>query len=112
ELGPTGFSCGQRDGVHLIETEFIFEVLPDDPLPDPPCKGEGELAVSTTDEGEGELVATNLGRWGSPLFRYRTGDRVQLSRRPCGCGSTFPKLVGGLRGRVDDLITVRGANVS
>ena len=69
------------------------------------------MAASTRDEGEGELVATNLGRWGSPLFRYRTGDRVQLSRRPCGCGSTFPKLVGGLRGRVDDMITVRGVNL-
>src|SRR5439155_4779399 len=43
ELGPTGFSCSARDGVHLIESEFIFEV---------------------TDEGE--LVATNLGRWGMP----------------------------------------------
>jgi phenylacetate-CoA ligase len=108
ELGPTGFSCAQRDGVHLIESEFIFEVLPDDPLPH---KGEGELALLTMDEGEGELVATNLGRWGSPLFRYRTGDRVQLSRGPCGCGSTFPKLVGGLRGRVDDMLTVRGVNL-
>ena len=26
---------------------------------------------------KGELVATNLGRWGSPLIRYRTGDRVE-----------------------------------
>src|SRR5207247_1854548 len=25
ELGPTGVSCTQRDGVHLVETEFIFE---------------------------------------------------------------------------------------
>jgi phenylacetate-CoA ligase len=111
ELGPTGFSCAQRDGVHLIETEFVFEVLPQDPLPDPPRKGEGDVAASTRDEGEGELVATNLGRWGSPLFRYRTGDRVHLSRAPCGCGSTFPKLVGGLQGRVDDMITVRGVNL-
>src|SRR5438093_309089 len=27
ELGPTGFSCTQRDGLHLVESEFIFEVL-------------------------------------------------------------------------------------
>src|SRR2546429_1078732 len=25
ELGPTGVSCAQRDGVHLIESEFVFE---------------------------------------------------------------------------------------
>src|SRR5207302_461529 len=26
ELGPTGHSCSQRDGIHLIESEFISEV--------------------------------------------------------------------------------------
>jgi phenylacetate-CoA ligase len=87
ELGPTGVSCAQRDGVHLIESEFVFE------------------------EVDGELVATNLGRWGSPLIRYRTGDRAELSREPCSCGSPFVKAVGGLRGRVDDMFTVRGVNL-
>jgi phenylacetate-CoA ligase len=87
ELGPTGFSCSQRDGVHLIESEFIFE------------------------EVDGELVATNLGRWGSPLIRYRTGDRVRLSREPCSCGCPFVKAVGGLQGRIDDMVTVRGVNL-
>ncbi|HEY4026922.1 MAG TPA: phenylacetate--CoA ligase family protein [Candidatus Dormibacteraeota bacterium] len=87
ELGPTGVSCTQRDGVHLIESEFIFEEI------------------------DGELVATNLGRWGSPLIRYRTGDRAELSREPCSCGSPFVKAVGGLRGRIDDMFTVRGVNL-
>jgi len=95
ELGPTGHSCAQRDGIHLIESEFIFEVL--DPAGQP--------------AQEGELVATNLGRWGSPLVRYRTGDRVRVSREPCSCGSPFLKLVGGIRGRVDDMFTVRGVNL-
>ena len=88
ELGPTGHSCSARDGVHLIESEFIFEVTP-----------------------EGELVATNLGRWGMPLIRYRTGDRVVVAREPCSCGSPFLKVVGGIRGRVDDMLTVRGVNL-
>ena len=88
ELGPTGHSCTARDGVHLIESEFIFEVMPD-----------------------GELVATNLGRWGMPLIRYRTGDRVQVSRDPCSCGSPFLKVLGGIQGRVDDMFTVRGVNL-
>jgi phenylacetate-CoA ligase len=88
ELGPTGHSCSQRDGIHLIESEFIFEV-----------------------SGEGELIATNLGRWGMPLFRYRTGDRVVVSHEPCSCGSPFMKVVGGIRGRVDDMFTVRGVNL-
>ena len=95
ELGPTGHSCTQRDGIHLIESEFIFEVVDK--------KGRPAL--------EGELVATNLGRWGSPLFRYRTGDHVLVSREPCSCGSPFVKIVGGIRGRVDDMFTVRGVNL-
>lgn len=95
ELGPTGFSCSQRDGIHLIESEFIFEVLDEHGQP----------------SDEGELVATNLGRWGMPLVRYRTGDRVRLSQAPCSCGSPFVKLVGGIQGRVDDMFTVRGVNL-
>jgi phenylacetate-CoA ligase len=59
----------------------------------------------------GELVATNLGRWGSPLIRYRTGDRVEVTRAACECGSPFAKMVGGIRGRVDDMFTVRGVNL-
>ncbi len=88
ELGPTGFSCSARDGVHLVESEFIFEVADD-----------------------GELIATNLGRWGMPLVRYRTGDRVVVSREPCSCGSPFLKIAGGIQGRVDDMFTVRGVNL-
>ena len=95
ELGPTGFSCSQRDGIHLIESEFIFEVLDADGHP----------------SSEGELVATNLGRWGMPLIRYRTGDRASVSREQCSCGSPFVKLLGGIQGRVDDMFTVRGVNL-
>ena len=88
ELGPTGFGCSAGGGLHLVQTEFIFEV-----------------------SAEGELIATNLGRWGSPLIRYRTGDRVKLSSEPCPCGSQFAKLAGGILGRVDDMFTVRGVNL-
>ena len=95
ELGPTGHSCSQRDGIHLVESEFIFEVLDAGGRP----------------SAEGELVATNLGRWGMPLIRYRTGDLVRLSREQCSCGSPFVKLLGGIRGRVDDMFTVRGVNL-
>jgi phenylacetate-CoA ligase len=102
ELGPTGVSCEARDGVHLIESEFVFEIRDDrgdmHPIPD-----HGTVT--------GELVATNLGRWGSPLIRYRTGDRVEVTREPCSCGSSFAKMLGGIRGRVDDMFTVRGVNL-
>jgi phenylacetate-CoA ligase len=102
ELGPTGVSCDARDGVHLIESEFVFEV-----------RDDAGVVHSLPETGTitGELVATNLGRWGSPLIRYRTGDRVEVTRAACECGSPFAKMVGGIRGRVDDMFTVRGVNL-
>jgi phenylacetate-CoA ligase len=102
ELGPTGVSCTARDGVHLIESDFVFEV-----------RDDAGAVHSIPDTGTiiGELVATNLGRWGSPLIRYRTGDRVEVTRAACECGSSFAKMVGGIRGRVDDMFTVRGVNL-
>lgn len=102
ELGPTGVSCTARDGVHLIESEFVFEI-----------RDDAGTVHQLPDTGiiSGELVATNLGRWGSPLIRYRTGDRVEVTRASCACGSPFPKMLGGIRGRVDDMFTVRGVNL-
>ncbi len=98
EVGATGFECqAHPGGTHLNEEEFIFEVL------DP------QTAQPT--DGEGELVITNLGRRAMPVIRYRTGDRVRRTEKPCGCGRTLARLEGGILGRVDDMITVRGVNV-
>jgi len=97
EIGPHGFSCSARDGVHINESEFIVEVID--------TNGEAR------DEGDGELVLTNLGRWCMPVIRYRTGDRVRAVRGSCSCGRTLVKLAGGIAGRVDDMVTVRGVNV-
>ena len=100
ELGPTGVSCDQSNGVHLIESEFVVEVIDQD-----------GRTMSAAPVAEGELVMTNLGRVGSPVIRYRTGDRVRLTREPCPCGNPFPRLEGGILGRVDDMFTVRGVNL-
>ena len=98
EVGAHGFSCSARDGVHINESEFIAEVVDT-------TTGEAR------EEGDGELVLTNLGRWGMPVIRYRTGDRVTAVRGTCSCGRTLVKLAGGIAGRVDDMVTVRGVNV-
>src|SRR4029079_14450738 len=68
----------------------------------------------------GELVLTNLGRIGSPLLRFRTGDLVKPERNwaepnesaaPCQCGRSDLVLEGGILGRVDDMVIIRGVNV-
>src|SRR5262249_40441108 len=59
----------------------------------------------------GELVLTNLGRHGSPLLRYRTGDLVSADPEPCPCGRPLLRLKGGILGRADDMIHLRGNNL-
>ncbi|HVB72128.1 MAG TPA: AMP-binding protein [Ktedonobacteraceae bacterium] len=99
EMGAYGFSCSEQQGVHVNEGEFIAEIL--DPR-DHQAVREGET---------GELVLTNLGRWGNPAIRYRTGDLVRNGGYECSCGRSFLFLPGGVLGRVDDMLIVRGVNV-
>ncbi|MFC4034776.1 phenylacetate--CoA ligase family protein [Streptomyces polygonati] len=102
ELGTVVmFECEARPGgCHIIEDHFIEEVVDPDsgrPLP------YGEL---------GERVVTSFGRGFIPLIRYRTRDLVV--RTPggrCPCGRTWDLYDGGIRGRVDDMLLVRGTNV-
>lgn len=96
EVGAWGFECAERQGLHLNEGEFMAEVL--DPATGEPAD-------------EGELVITNLGRVGMPVIRYRTGDRVRRASGSCACGRTYARLDGGVIGRIDDAIGVRGVNV-
>jgi len=43
--------------------------------------------------------------------RYRTGDVVRHNLGVCDCGRTFMRFDGGVIGRADDMVTVRGVNV-
>lgn len=101
EIGPVSVECPVCPGVlHILENRFFPEVL--DPETLQPV-GPGE---------RGELVLTNLGRVGSPLLRYRTGDIVQrAASEPCACGRYELALEGGILGRTDDMVVVRGVNL-
>ncbi len=100
EVGPHSFECEpQPGGTHPIETEHIVEVL-DGATQEPVAPGE-----------MGELVITGLGRLGFPAIRYRTGDLVRLNNEPCVCGRTFVRFEGGVLGRADDMVIVRGVNL-
>jgi phenylacetate-CoA ligase len=98
EVGPVSYSCPKRDRVlHVIESSYIAEII--DPL-----------TGAAIDRGE--LVLTNLGRVGSPLIRYRTGDIVQrAAQTQCECGTRDLALDGGILARTDDMVVVRGVNL-
>ncbi len=101
EVGPVTYQCPERPcTLMVIESSYIAEII--DPL--------GDRAVP---RGEvGELVLTTLGRVGSPLIRYRTGDLVRenldVAVRE---GRHELALRGGILGRADDMILVRGVNL-
>ncbi|MCX8155047.1 MAG: AMP-binding protein [Verrucomicrobiae bacterium] len=99
ETGPVTYECPARPGVlHVMENLFVAEVV--DPA-------TGQPGVT-----EGELVLTTLNRVGSPAIRYRTGDRVRVAPEGvCACGRHLLALEGGIIGRADDMVIVRGVNV-
>ncbi len=100
EIGPMAIECPANPaGLHVLESDYVAEVI--DPSTGQPVPA-GDV---------GELVVTNLGRLGSPLIRYRTGDLVRVDPKPCPCGSPFLRLDGGILGRADDMIHLRGNNV-
>lgn len=96
EIGPWGFTSVDRTGIHVCEAEFIAEFM--NVETNLPAKA-GELS---------ELVLTTLGRFGCPVIRYRTGDRVIHEFQE---SNSFVHLAGGVLGRADDMLVIRGVNI-
>ncbi len=101
EVGPVSYECPALPGrLHVIETSYIAEVI------------SPETGLALNDGETGELVLTTLGRLGSPMFRYRTGDLVKIAQYgTCECGRNDLALEGGILGRTDDMVIVRGVNI-
>lgn len=106
EVGPWGYGDSLGRGLHINEAEFIAEFLDIATGESAPATGElpGESAGELV-----HLVLTSLGRPGMPILRYRTGDLV----KPSGPteGNRFVLLEGGVLGRADDMMIVRGVNI-
>jgi phenylacetate-CoA ligase len=99
EVGAFGYPCAEGGGVHVNEREFVAEIV----------------APGTEDQvaaGEvGELIVTAIGRKGFPAIRYRTGDVVECCEDRCPAGHADRWLPGGILGRTDDMVVIRGMNV-
>lgn len=99
-MGPgVAMECHEaQDGLHIAEDHFIVEVINPDTL-EPVADGE-----------EGELVFTSLTKEAFPVIRYRTGDIASITREKCKCGRTTVRM-SRVKGRIDDMLIVRGVNV-
>ena len=107
EIGPWGYADADDTGLHVAESDFLPEFVSiETGAPAEP----GEIS---------ELVLTTLSRTGCPVIRYRTGDLVkpnpmgrsdEQSRAGQG-GNNFAFLPGGVLGRADDMLVIRGVNI-
>ena len=96
ETGPVSYQDPEDAGrLRVMEEAYFAEILD-------PATGHEVLEGST-----GELVLSTLHRLGSPMLRYRTGDLVR--KRYATDGGLC--LEGGILGRLDDMICVRGVNI-
>jgi phenylacetate-CoA ligase len=104
EVGPVAVECEEVPGeMAILESEYLIEII------------EPNTTRSVNPGEVGELVVTNLGRIGCPLIRYRTGDLVRAKPRSQSFDPKDPthflRLEGGILGRTDDMIYLRGNNV-
>jgi phenylacetate-CoA ligase len=99
EFQPIAWECVAHQGLHLAEQSSYVELV--DPV-----------TGSQVPDGEpGVVVLTHLDRAASPLVRWWTGDIAVRDSAPCPCGRTQARLVGGVRGRADDMLVIRGVNL-
>jgi phenylacetate-CoA ligase len=102
-MAPLGYTCAAAStsaeppvSVHLMEDALIVEVLDPDSLePVPPGR-------------PGTLVVSNLYSESAPFLRFDMGDWVSITEAPCPCGRTHARALGGLLGRTDNCVKVKG----
>lgn len=106
EIGPSAHSCrfeaGQQElpmNIHFMEDCYIPEVVHPETL-EPVAEGE-----------DGVLVMSGLYAEGTPFPRYLLGDYCRVTTAPCGCGRTTMRAIGGMCGRMDDMLSLRGVHV-
>ena len=86
-----GCECCADMGYHVRHSDVLFEIIDPD------------------EEGFGELAITTFHHEAMPLLRYKTGDIARIERCTCGCGGTFPRLIGP-KGRISN--SIRGDDQS
>lgn len=96
----TNSECTEMQGTHLINDEVWTEIV-----------GLDDASVPVPDGEVGSIVYTHLWRESQPMIRFRPGDRTWMTREPCRCGRTYPRLPRGVLGRDDDTLVIRGVNV-
>ena len=95
EVGPVTHEWPhEKNNLQIIDAAYFAEIV------------HPETNQPVADGEEGELILTTLTRTAMPLLRYRTGDLG----RPEPHGDALI-LRGGILGRADDMVIIRGVNI-
>lgn len=99
ECQPIGWDTAAQLGPTLAEDFIYVEILHPD-THEPVADGE-----------PGVLVLTHLDKQACPLVRWWTGDIVVRDSSIAPDGRSHARLKGGVQGRADDMLVVRGVNL-
>lgn len=99
EFQTIAWDCEAQAGLHLLEDFALAEIV------------DAATGQPVPDGERGVLVLTHLDKQAGPLVRWWTGDVVVRTREACACGRTHARLVGGVLGRADDMLVIRGVNL-
>lgn len=99
ECQPIGWETAAKLGPTLAEDFIYAEVL------------HPETHEPVADGERGVLVITHLDKEACPLVRWWTGDIVVRDSRPAPDGRTHARLAGGVLGRADDMLIIKGVNL-
>ena len=99
ECQPIAWDTAGKVGPTLAE-DFIYVEVVHPETHEPVADGE-----------RGVLVLTHLDKEACPLVRWWTGDVVVRDSRPAADGRTHARLAGGVQGRADDMLIIKGVNL-
>lgn len=97
EIGHWGFDCLEQSGMHINEALHLVEIE------------DIETGENIVNPGRvGKMIITTFDRYAHPCIRFDSKDVIEWNARKCECGRTFRLLNGGIQGRVDDIVKVKG----
>lgn len=90
-----GMSCKESNKIHIFQENVIFEVLDDN---------GGKI-----NNGEGNIILTNLHNRVMPFIRYSIGDQAKITENegPCICGVSLQQ-IDEILGRKFEILSFSG----
>ena len=80
EIGPMSADCPHGEGQHQFAEVGLFEM-------------SETPNAETSGSKQGTLIATPFYNYSMPMIRYVNNDIVEVSKRPCPCDRTLPKIL-------------------